>query len=84
MGVEVHPDFTILNLATHETILWEHFGYLDDHDYREYQFLKKLNSYQENGYYIGENLIITMETQRNPLNIRQVRDLIEHYFGNRK
>ena len=36
--------------------------------------------YNENGYYLGKNLIITMETQTTPLNMAQLQQLINEYL----
>ena len=31
----VHPDFRILNVRRRKEIIWEHFGMMDDRDYRD-------------------------------------------------
>ena len=75
----VYSDFTVLRIPDRKEIRWEHAGLIDDVDYRN-EFLGKLNLYEENGYFIGENLIVTMETQKRPLNIRDVQRTIRHHF----
>ncbi len=74
-----YPDFTILNVRTGKVYIWEHMGSMDNEDYRE-KNLRKIETYQENGYYTGENLILTFETKNKPLNVRQVRGIIKHWL----
>ena len=75
----VYSDFTVLRMPDRKEIRWEHAGLIDDVDYRN-EFLGKLNLYEENGYFIGENLIVTMETQKRPFNLRDVQRVVNHYF----
>lgn len=56
---QVYPDFTII-LPDGRRVIWEHFGRLDEPEYC-YKAALKLCLYQQNGYVIGENLIITMD-----------------------
>ncbi len=79
-GIEVYPDFTILHPKTGKKYLWEHFGRMDDPEYRR-KALRKLQLYIENGWIPGVNLIITMETQEQPLNRKQVLHQIEFFFS---
>ena len=62
-----------------EEIYWEHFGMMDDPNYVE-NAMQKLMLYQQNGIFPGEQLIITFETRKNPLNQKQILNLVEHYF----
>ena len=57
----------------------EHFGKIDDSDYRT-KMERKLNTYIENGYIPGKNLIMTFEDKAHPLTIEDVQGMIEHYF----
>lgn len=74
-GHLVHPDFTLLKIRTREELYWEHFGMMDDIEYRNNAFLK-LREYESNGYYQGVNLIWTFETTKSPLNTRNIRNMI--------
>ena len=49
----VYPDFTFLSRKTGEEIYWEHEGMMDKSDYAK-TAVKKLESYQKNGIYLGE------------------------------
>ncbi len=75
----VHPDFLALNLRLRKEIYWEHRGMMDDPDYVQ-KAVRKENIYQLNGIYPGDTLILTSETRTNPLNVRQINQIITHYF----
>ncbi len=74
----VYPDFTILNLHQRKEIYWEHFGMMDSPEYCE-KALKKLETYQRNGYLLGDRLIITYETSRYPLETETMERNIRQY-----
>ena len=74
-----YPDFLCLNLRTREEFYWEHFGMMDDEEYAN-NAAGKINLYAENGLYPGRKLILTMETQREPLNTRTVDKLIKEFL----
>ena len=75
----VHPDFLVLNARTHKEYYWEHFGRMDDPVYAQ-KCINKLIDYMNAGYYPGEQLIITFETEKAPLKPDQVRMIVEHYL----
>ena len=77
--ITVYPDFLCLNVRTREEFFWEHFGMMDDADYAG-KATAKMNLYAENGVFPGRNLIITMETQNEPLNTRTVEKLIKEFL----
>ena len=78
-NIVVYSDFTALRMYDREDIRWEHAGLIDDSDYRN-ETLAKIELYEENGFFLGENLIVTAETQKRPLNLREINRLIRHYF----
>jgi hypothetical protein len=71
-----YPDFTLLKVSTREEIYFEHFGLLDDEEYRNGS-LQKLDEYRANGIYPGKNLLFTYETVENPLDIKGIRKMIK-------
>ena len=71
----IYPDFLCLNLRTRTEFYWEHFGLMDDAAYAT-KSARKLRLYAENNIFIGRNLIITMETQEEPLNTRMIEKII--------
>ena len=78
-GKIFHPDFLCLNLRTRQEFIWEHFGMMDKTDYLE-KAIQKIMIYNENNYFLGKNLIITMETQHNGIKTEQLDLLIKTYL----
>ncbi len=76
---KLHPDFYCLNLRTRQEFAWEHFGMMDDPRYAA-QAAEKIRLYQENGFFPGKNLIITMETSVSPLSSKALKTLIKEYL----
>lgn len=71
----VYPDFTLYNLLERKEMYWEHLGMMDKPEYAE-KAVRKILSYEKNGIYPGQNLILTFETSKCPLNIRVVENMI--------
>lgn len=71
----VYPDFTILDPYTLEEIYIEHLGLLMNLNYLE-KNLGKINSYSKNGFYLGDRLLITFETDKNPLDLNLIENII--------
>ncbi len=71
----VYPDFTILNAEERKEVYWEHFGMMDDIEYRNGAFLK-IRNYEESGLFQHGSLIWTFETSKYPLNTRYIRNMI--------
>ena len=75
----VYPDFTFLSRKTGEEIYWEHEGMMDKSDYAK-TAVKKLESYQKNGIYLGKRLIATFETEQTLLNSQIIQQLVQKYL----
>lgn len=73
------PDFLVLNKRTRKEYIWEHLGKMDDEDYCK-KSIRKLETYLQQGYFIGETLLITMETSEHPLSTRIVDSIIDKYL----
>ena len=71
----VHPDFTLLNIRKRQEVFWEHFGMMDDMDYRNNAF-NKIRNYESSGFYQHDSLIWTFETEKIPLNTKEIRKMI--------
>ena len=78
-GCTIHPDFTILRKEDRREFYLEHFGMLDETEYRN-NALARILLYERNNLFPGESLIITAETVRRPLNSADVKRVINHYF----
>lgn len=74
-----YPDFLVLNKHTRQEFLWEHFGRMDDDEYRS-NALSKIEMYAFNGYIPGRNLIVTFEGLHHQFNTKYVDILIETFL----
>ncbi len=75
----IYPDFTTLNIEKRKEIIWEHFGMMDDPTYLE-KALQKIALYEQNGFFPGENLILTYETRKTPINQKLILLMINRYL----
>ncbi len=75
----VYPDFTVLNVKCRREIHWEHLGMMDDPAYVE-RALQKIATYEKNGIYPGNGLILTYESKNMPINQKQILRIIKQYL----
>ena len=75
----IYPDFTIRHPKTGETYYWEHFGMMDDMFYIK-NACAKMQLYATHGITPGIHLIMTFETQKNPLSMDKINGFIKEYF----
>lgn len=75
-GKAVYPDFILLNLRTRKTIVYEHFGMMDDEGYRTRAF-QKIAMYIRNGYIPGVNFFYTFESSSVPLDLDITKTLLD-------
>ena len=75
MKKTVHPDFTLLNIKERKEVYWEHFGMMDDREYRDDAFMK-IREYEASGFYQYDSVIWTFESGKNPMSIKVVRNMI--------
>ena len=75
----VYPDFNVLNVKSRKEWYWEHLGMMDDLGYVE-KALRKLSTYESNGFFPGDGLILTYETKSMPINQKQILRLIQQYL----
>ena len=74
--VVVYPDFTCLNVRTHQEFVWEHFGMIDVPEYCQ-NMASKMELYLQNGFCMGKNFVMTTETHDRPLNSMMVEKMLE-------
>lgn len=72
----IYPDFTLLDPRTGNVKYWEHFGMMDDLHYRNKTF-SKLETYADHDIIPGIDLIMTFETANAPLDVANVRNIIQ-------
>ena len=77
--VAFYPDFTIMNPRTGELVIWEHFGLIDNPDYRR-KMISKLDTYMKNDFIPATNLIITCESLSKPIDFENIRNIVKLYF----
>ena len=75
----LHPDFLCLNKRTRQEFYWEHCGMMDDSEYSG-NLVKRLAIYAQKNIIPGKNLILTMETLEQPLNIKEVEKVIDAFL----
>ena len=76
---KVYPDFTVLNVRTRKEIYWEHMGMMDNPIYAE-KVVNKIHTYEQNGMFQGEDLLVTYETSKSPLNQKVIMRMIQRYL----
>lgn len=75
----IYPDFTILREYDRTILYWEHQGMMDDADYRNHA-VQRVRDFEDEGIFPGDQLIITVETLKIPLNAAEVDRIIKHYL----
>lgn len=76
----VHPDFTLLDIKNRKEIYLEHLGMMDDQVYRN-NAISKIRSYEKSGYYLGDRLLVTMETVNCPIDTKALEQVIEYVMN---
>ena len=74
----VWPDFTILRIRDRQELYWEHLGLIDKPDYLA-RNEQKIRDYERAGFFPGKRLILSWETEANPLDTRIVEQMIQEY-----
>lgn len=74
----VYPDFTFLSRDGRE-IYWEHEGMMDNPDYAG-KAIQKIELYEKNGIFPGDNLILTFETRATSINTGVIREMVKKYI----
>ena len=76
-GTIFYPDFTFFNERTGEFKYWEHFGIMDNSQYKRKAF-DKTEFYISNDMIPGEDVFFTYETANAPLTITTVDRIIDY------
>ena len=74
------PDFTLWHKKRREEHYHEHFGLMDDPDYRRDRFLRKIDAYRKSGIYFGKNLTATFEGDGAVFDMNEIRKMFEEMF----
>lgn len=73
------PDFLVRSTITGKEYLWEHFGMINDEDYLV-RMDKKLKVYQENGYLICRNFLISYDEPDGNIDLEAIEKIITAYL----
>ncbi|MBE5909226.1 MAG: hypothetical protein E7278_10385 [Lachnospiraceae bacterium] len=77
--ITFYPDFTIYLAKQDREIIWEHFGLMDNPDYRENMY-SKMRRYMMHGYMPGHSMICTYESNDYPLTEDYIEKMIATYL----
>ncbi len=75
----IYPDFTFLSPKTGREIYWEHEGMMDNPEYARTAIMK-IELYENNGIFPGEDLIMSFETSASVINMELVQQFTEKYL----
>lgn len=75
----LYPDFIVLNVRERKTYYWEHLGLASEETYAT-KNLEKILIYEKNGIFLGQDLILTIETEYSTLDIKQIENKIRTYL----
>ena len=73
------PDFAVLNVRLRKTMYHEHFGMMDDDEYRQRAILK-MREYNRSGYRAGEVMLYTFEGEGIPFDQDELDELIRAFL----
>ena len=73
------PDFAVYSVRRRRTLYHEHFGLMDDDEYRQSAILK-MREYTRNGFIMGENIFYTFEGENTPIDQEELSALIHLYL----
>lgn len=75
----IYPDFTFLSRWTREEVYWEHEGMMDNPEYAR-AAVKKIELYETNGIYPGDNLILTFESSVSVINTGILKEMTKRFL----
>lgn len=75
----IYPDFTFLSKRTRKEVYWEHEGMMDNPDYAR-TAVQKIELYEKNGIFPGDNLILTFETSSTTINTELLKKMTERFL----
>lgn len=78
-GRYIYPDFVIKRPKDGKIFVWEHFGKMQDDDYRLKNF-NRLEEYHQAGYYLWDNMIASFDLGKNSINMDHIDKIIKLYL----
>ena len=75
----IHPDFLLLDVKERTTVIYEHFGIMQDPVYSR-NTLRKIDAYENSGYMLGSKLLCTFESENHVLDMRHFEKMMLNRF----
>jgi len=76
----IYPDFTLLDVHHRQELYLEHFGMMGDETYAA-KSIQKINDYAANKIYLGDRLLVSMESATSKLNVRLLERQLQFYMN---
>lgn len=78
-GNIVYPDFAALNVRLRKEFYWEHYGVMDNPEYAS-KSVWKIDVYEKNGFWCGDNILYTYETEKRMPDDHNIDAMISLYL----
>lgn len=78
-GRYIYPDFVIKRPKDGKIFIWEHFGKMQEDDYR-YKNINRIEEYHQAGYYLWDNMIASFDLGKNSINMDYIDKIIKLYL----
>lgn len=78
-GRYIYPDFLIKRPKDGKLFIWEHFGRMQEDEYR-HKNLNRIEEYHQVGYYLWDNLIASFDLGKNSINMDYIDKIIKLYL----
>ena len=76
---KIYPDFKVLNVRLRTEFYFEHMGMMDNPEYSE-KAIEKINTYEKNGFWAGQNILYTFETKDHIPDANILNQMINTYL----
>lgn len=78
-GRYIYPDFVIKRPKDGKIFIWEHFGKMEEDEYR-HKNINRIEGYHQAGYYLWDNLIASFDLGKNSINMDYIDKIIKLYL----
>lgn len=78
-GRYIYPDFVIRRPKDGKVFIWEHFGKMQEDEYR-YKNVNRLEEFHQEGFYLWDNLIASFDLGKNSINMDYIDKIIKLYL----
>ncbi len=76
----IGPDFCVFNKVTGEKFVWLHFIDMSNKEYLDNVFWPKFREYNQLGFVMGINMIVTCEKEEDPITDEEIDDFIYRFL----